>query len=99
MRLNTPSAVFRPPTLADLRVSAPPRLCFFDVGDHGDFHPPHPAFFTFCCKQRYFAQSTLGWPLRDACVTLGWPLGHPIPIPIPIPSRQRVVGSAFGFSG
>src|SRR5690348_1157857 len=34
---------------------------------------PHPAFLLFCCKQRRFLKSTLGWPLRDAWVALGWP--------------------------
>ena len=58
---------------------------------------PTPPFSCFCCKQRRFPQSSLGPPLRDAWVTLGWPKGDPRPPnprPNPKPSRQRVVKSS-----
>jgi hypothetical protein len=51
-----------------------------DVGDSGDrraWRATPPAFFHFCCKQRYLAESTLGPPLRRAWVALAWPLGGP----------------------
>ena len=41
-----------------------------------------PAFFSFCCKQKPLANSTLGWPLRHAWVALGWPRRHPNPSPV-----------------
>jgi len=44
--------------------------------DLGDFQYP-PPFFQLYCKQRYFPNLTLAWPLGDAWATLAWPLGGP----------------------
>jgi hypothetical protein len=36
-----------------------------------------PGSFPFLLQRKHFLNSTLGWPLGDACVTLGWRLGDP----------------------
>jgi hypothetical protein len=61
-----------------LRVSA----VRFGFPDHPmsrspDLPTPTRLFSRLCCKQRNFAKSTLGSPLRHAWVILGWPLGDP----------------------
>jgi len=38
---------------------------------------PHPAFFLFRCKHRYFHDSTQGWPKRGPRVAQGWPKRDP----------------------
>ena len=48
-----------------------------DLNRRSPPHTPTRPFFSFCCKQSTFVESTLGSLLRHAWVALGPRLGHP----------------------